>query len=65
MWRRKKTEIEWQYIGNEIGETEGKEGKIMERERKEIEEEIGKCKLRAGGAKQTETRDRTKIQKKG
>lgn len=37
----------------------------MERERKEIEEEIGKCKLRAGGAKQTETRDRTKIQKKG
>lgn len=53
-------------MGNEIGETEGKEGKIMERERKEIEEEIGKCKLRAGrGAKQTETRDRTRIQKKG
>lgn len=49
LWRRKKTGIEWEYIGNEIGETEGKEGKIMERERKEIEEEIGKCKLRAGG----------------
>lgn len=49
LWRRKKTEIKWDYIGNEIGETERKEGKIMERERKEIEEEIGKCKLRAGG----------------
>lgn len=27
LWRRKKTGIEWEYIGNEIGETEGKEGK--------------------------------------
>lgn len=24
LWRRKKTGIEWEYIGNEIGETEGK-----------------------------------------
>ena len=32
-------------MGNEIGETEGKEGKIMERERKEIEEEIGKMQI--------------------
>lgn len=55
-WKRKEIEIEiggGEYDGKGIEvtrETEEQEGKIMEREGREIVEEIEKCKLRARGA---------------